>query len=199
MVQRIRNSQLRCKAPRAGNIPDDTIRTSRYQCFGSGALRGSVYLGVGLNLLHLLAAATIAACLYASLPEWQRRRRSRGVLMLAPLLAFIGAFVMIGFSPAEEREPALLRIALAAGLVAGAVRGAYMEVDVDNWGMVRLEEPRDGLAVTMLIAAAVLGATVAPLVFAPAGGLVPYATCVVAAGATFLTGRALAVYVRTRA
>jgi hypothetical protein len=158
-----------------------------------------VHLGAGLNLLHLLAVAVIAACLYASLPEWQGRRRARGVLMLAPLLAFICAFVMIGFSPAEDREPWLLRAALAAGLVLGAVRGLFMAVDVDPWGMVRLEQPRDGLVVTVVVAAAVVAAAIAPMVFLPAGGLVPYATCVVALGATFLTGRALAVYVRTRA
>lgn len=140
----------------------------------------------------------IVACLYVSLPEWQGRRRARGVLMLAPLLAFICAFVMIGFSPAEDREPWLLRIALASGLVLGAVRGLLMAVDVDNWGMVRIDQPRDGLAVTALMAAAVIGATVAPVFSVAAGSLVPYATCVVALGATFLSGRALAVYVRTR-
>lgn len=156
-------------------------------------------MGAGLNLLHLLAVAVVAACLYVSLPEWRGRRRARGVLMLAPLLAFIGAFVMIGFSPAEDREPWLLRIALVSGLVLGAVRGLLMAVDVDAWGMVRLQQPRDGLVVTVLVAVAVVAAAVAPAVFLPAGVLVPYATCVVALGATFLTGRALAVYVRTRA
>lgn len=154
--------------------------------------------GSWVNLLHLVAVAAIAACLYASLPEWRFRRRSRGVLMLAPLLAFICAFVMIGFSPAESREPVLLRVALAAGLLLGAVRGAFMTIDVDPWGMVLLSWPRDGQAVTALLALVVVAATVAPLLSGSAGTLVPYATCLAALGATFLSGRALAVYVRSR-
>lgn len=154
--------------------------------------------GNWVNLLHLVAVAAIAACLYVSLPEWQRRRRSRGVLMLAPLLAFICAFVMIGFSPAESREPTLLRTALAVGLLLGAMRGAFMKIDVDSWGMVQLSWPRDGQAVTVVIALVVAAATVAPLLSGSAGALVPYATCVAALGATFLSGRALAIYVRSR-
>lgn len=154
--------------------------------------------GIWVNLLHLVAVAAVAACLYASLPEWRLRRRSRGVLMLAPLLAFICAFVMIGFSPAENREPVLLRMALAAGLLLGIVRGLLMAIDVDSWGMVLMPSPRDGQVVTTVIAGAVVVAAVAPLVFGPAGALVPYATCMAALGATFLSGRALAVYVRSR-
>ncbi len=172
-------------------------RSARRVTYGPGAEPCGVRLGAGLTLLQPLAVVLIAACLYVSLPEWRRQRRSRGMLMLAPLLAFISAFVMIGFSPAEAREPWLLRIALATGVVVGAARGLLMAVDVDNWGMVRLEDPRDGLAVSLLAAASVLAASMAPTVYPPAGALVPYATCMTALAATFLTGRALAVYVRT--
>lgn len=156
------------------------------------------FWGAGLTLLQPLAVVLIAACLYVSFPEWRRQRRSRGVLMLAPLLAFICAFVMIGFSPAEDREPWLLRIALATGLVVGAARGLLMAVDVDNWGMVRLDYPRDGLAVSLLAAVSVLVASVAPAAYAPAAALVPYATCMTAFAAAILTGRALVIYLRTR-
>lgn len=142
--------------------------------------------------------AAIAACLYVSLPEWQGRPRSRGFLMVPPVLALICVYIMMGFVVPESREPWLLRTALGLGLALGVVRGLFIRSDINEFGLVRLPGARDGLLVTMVIAAAMVVATLAPLVIAQAVAWVPRATSVAGLGATYLLGRAVVVYLRTR-
>jgi len=142
--------------------------------------------------------AAIAACLYVSLPEWQGRPRSRGFLMVPPVLALICVYIMMGFVVPESREPWLLRTALGLGLALGVVRGLFIRSDINEFGLVRLPGARDGLLVTMVIAAAMVVATLAPLVIAQAVAWVPRATSVAGLGATYLSGRAVVVYLRTR-
>ncbi len=151
-----------------------------------------------LNLLHLLAVSAIAACLYVSLPEWQGRSRSRSLLLVPPALAFICVYVMMGFVAPENREPWLLRAALGLGLALGVIRGLFIKSDIDEFGLVRLPGARDGLLVTMVIAAAMVAATLAPLVTEQAVAWVPYATSLAGLGATYLSGRAVVAYLRTR-
>ncbi len=133
-----------------------------------------------------------------SLPEWQGRARSRSLLLVPPVLAFICAYIMMGFVTPENREPWLLRAALAAGLALGVVRGFFVEADVDNYGQARLPGARDGMLVTLVIAATMAIAIFMPLVSAPASAWVPYATSLAGFGATYLSGRAVVVYLRTR-
>lgn len=142
--------------------------------------------------------SAIAACLYVSLPEWQGRSRSRSLLLVPPVLAFICAYIMIGFVTPENREPGLLRAALAVGFVLGVLRGLFIKSDIDEFGMVRLPGARDGLLVTVVITAAMVAATLAPLVIEQAVAWVPYATSLAGLGATYLSGRAVVVYLRTR-
>ena len=142
--------------------------------------------------------SAIAACLYVSLPEWQGRSRSRSLLLVPPVLAFICAYIMIGFVTPENREPGLLRAALAVGFVLGVLRGLFIKSDIDEFGMVRLPGARDGLLVTVVITAAMVAATLAPLVIEQAAAWVPYATSLAGLGATYLSGRAVVVYLRTR-
>lgn len=140
----------------------------------------------------------MAACLYVSVPEWQGRARSRSLLLVPPVLAFICAYIMMGFVTPENREPWLLRSALVAGLALGLVRGFFLKADVDNYGLTRLPGARDGMLVTLVIAAAMAVAIFAPLVAGPASAWVPYATSLAGFGATYLSGRAVVVYLRTR-
>lgn len=142
--------------------------------------------------------AAIAACLYASLPEWQGRSRSRSLLLVPPVLAFICAYIMMGFVAPENREPWLLRAALGLGVVLGVIRGLFIKADIDEFGLVRLPGARDGLLVTLVIAAAMVAAILAPLVSQPAAGWVPHATSLAGLGATYLSGRAVVAYLRTR-
>lgn len=142
--------------------------------------------------------SAIAACLYVSLPEWQGRSRSRSLLLVPPVLAFICAYIMMGFVAPEHREPWLLRAALGLGLVLGMLRGLFIKSDIDEFGMVRLPGARDGLLVTAVITAAMVAATLAPLVAEQAVAWVPYATSLAGLGATYLSGRAVVVYLRTR-
>jgi len=142
--------------------------------------------------------SAIAACLYVSLPEWQGRSRSRGFLMVPPVLAFICAYIMMGFVAPEHREPWLLRTALGLGLALGVVRGLFIRSDIDEFGLVRLPGARDGLLVTLAITAAMVAATLAPLFFEQGRAWVPHATSLAALGATYLSGRAVVVYLRTR-
>ncbi len=148
--------------------------------------------------MHFLAVAVLAACLYVSVPEWQGRARSRSLLLVPPVLAFICAYIMMGFVTPENREPWLLRSALVAGLALGVVRGFFLRADVDNYGLARLPGARDGMLVTLVIVAAMAVAIFAPLVAAPASAWVPYATSLAGLGATYLSGRAVVVYLRTR-
>lgn len=151
-----------------------------------------------LNLLHLLALLIVSVCLYVLGREWRGERQSRGQLLLAPILAFACAFVMIGFAAAEDRRPDLLRVALALGGVLGAIRGLFMEIEVDQWTMVNLPSGRDSFVVGGAIALAVAVAALAPFA-GPVGRDVPAcATAAAALGATFLGGRALVVYLRSR-
>jgi len=142
--------------------------------------------------------AAIAACLYVSLAEWQGRSRTRSLLLVPPVLAFICAYIMMGFVTPENREPGLLRASLAVGLVLGMIRGFFIKPEIDNYGLVRLPGARDGLFATLAIAAAMVAATLAPLVIESASAWVPYATSIASLGATYLSGRAVAIYLRTR-
>jgi len=142
--------------------------------------------------------SAIAACLYVSLPEWRGRSRSRSLLLVPPVLAFICAYIMMGFVAPESREPWLLRAALGLGLVLGVIRGLFIRADIDEFGLVCLPGARDGLLVTLVITAAMVAATLAPLVSEHAFAWVPHATSLAGLGATYLSGRAVVAYLRTR-
>jgi hypothetical protein len=148
--------------------------------------------------LHLLAVSVLAACLYMSLPEWQGRSRSRGFLLVPSVLALICVYVMMGFVAPESREPWLLRAALGLGLALGVIRGVFIKADIDEFGLVRLPGVRDGLLVTLVIVAAMVAASLAPLISEQAVVWVLYATSLAGLGATYLSGRAVVVYLRTR-
>jgi len=152
-----------------------------------------------LNLLHLLAALAIAACLYALWREARGVSQSRGFLMVPPPLAFACALVMIGLTEPDLRRPDELRIAIAAGILLGAARGWFMAVDVDPlWSTVRLPSGSDGFWMAILLAFAVAMAAAAPFVSTQGQSYVPYAATAVAFGAGFLSARAVTVYLRTR-
>jgi hypothetical protein len=152
-----------------------------------------------LNLLHLLAALTIAGCLYTLWREARGISQSRGHLMVPPPLAFGCALLMIGLTDPDLQEPDILRSAIAAGIVLGTARGWFMAVDIDPlWSTVRLPSGSDGFWVAMLLAFAVVMAAAAPLVSSHGRSYVPYAAAAVAFGAGFLSARAVTVYLRTR-
>jgi hypothetical protein len=110
-----------------------------------------------LNLLHLLAALTIAACLYALWREARGVSQSRGHLMVPPPLAFGCALLMIGLTEPDRQQPDALRIAIAAGILLGTARGWFMAVDVDPlWSTVRLPSGSDGFWLAILLAFAVI-------------------------------------------
>ncbi len=140
----------------------------------------------------------MVACLYVSLPEWQARHRSRGLLLVPPVLALVCVYVMMGFVAAEHREPGLLRGALATGLVLGVIRGFFIKADIDEFGLVRLPGASDGFFATVVVTTAMIAATLAPLVIGQATSWVPYATSLAGLGATYLSGRAVVAYLRTR-
>ena len=151
-----------------------------------------------LNLLHLLAALAIAACLYALWREARGVSQSRGHLM-APPLAFGCVLLMIGLTEPDRQQPDVLRIAIAAGVLLGTARGWFMAVDIDPlWSTVSLPSGSDGFWVAILLAFAVVVATTAPLVATQGQSYVPYAAAAVAFGAGFLSARAVTVYLRTR-
>ena len=152
-----------------------------------------------LNLLHLLAALAIAGCLYALWREARGISQSRGHLMVPPPLAFGCALLMISLTEPDLRQPDVLRIAIAAGVLLGAARGWLMAVDIDPlWSTVRLPSGSDGFWVAMLLALAIVLAAAAPLVSTQGQSYVPYAAAAVAFGAGFLSARAVMVYLRTR-
>lgn len=152
-----------------------------------------------LNLLHLLAALTIAACLYALWREARGISQSRGHLMVPPPLAFGCAVLMIGLTEPDLQRPDELRIAIAAGILLGAARGWFMAVEIDPlWSTVRLPSGSDGFWMAILLAFAVVMAGAAPLVSPQGQSYVPYAATAVAFGAGFLSARAVTVYLRTR-
>jgi hypothetical protein len=152
-----------------------------------------------LNLLHLLAALAIAACLYALWREARGVSQSRGHLMVPPPLAFGCALLMIGLTEPDRQQPDTLRIAIAAGVLLGTARGWFMAVDIDPlWSTVRLPSGSDGFWLAILLAFAVVMAAAAPLVSTQSQTYVPYAATAVAFGAGFLSARAVTVYLRTR-
>jgi len=152
-----------------------------------------------LNLLHLLAALAIAACLYALWREARGLSQSRGHLMVPPPLAFGCALLMIGLTEPDRQQPDALRIAIAAGVLLGTARGWFMAVDIDPlWSTVRLPSGSDGFWLAILLAFAVIMAAAAPLVSTQGQSYVPYAATAVAFGAGFLSARAVTVYLRTR-
>lgn len=152
-----------------------------------------------LNLLHLLAALAIAACLYALWREARGVSQSRGHLMVPPPLAFGCALLMIGLTEPDLQQPDELRMAIAAGVLLGIARGWFMAVDIDPlWSTVRLPGGSDGFWMAILLAFAVVMAVAAPLVSTQGQSYVPYAATAVAFGAGFLSARAVTVYLRTR-
>jgi hypothetical protein len=152
-----------------------------------------------LNLLHLLAALSIAGCLYALWREARGISQSRGHLMVPPPLAFGCALLMIGLTEPDLQQPDMLRLAIAAGVVLGVARGWFMAVDVDPlWSTVRLPGGSDGFWVAILLAFVIVMAAAAPLLSTEGQSYVPYAAAAVAFGAGFLSARAVTVYLRTR-
>lgn len=152
-----------------------------------------------LNLLHLLAILTIAACLYVLRREASGVSQSRGHLLLAPPLAFACTMLMIGLTEPNLQQPYILRGAIAVGLVLGAIRGWLMAIDIDPlWSTVRLPDGRDGLAIGIFLATVLVLTTIAPLVSSRSIAYVPYGTATVALGAGFLCARAITVYLRSR-
>lgn len=105
---------------------------------------------------------------------WEKTQRTRG-----------GLVVMRGGQPADEAT-----MGLAPGL--------FIEAEVDNYGLARLPGARDGMLVTLAITEAMVVATFAPLVIAPAIAWVPYAVSFAGLGAIYLSGRAVMVCLRTR-
>ena len=152
-----------------------------------------------LNLLHLLAALTMAACLYTLWREARGISQSLGSLMVPPPLAFGCTLLMIGLTEPDLQQPDELRIAIAAGILLGIARGWFMAVDIDPlWSTVRLPGGSDGFWIAILLAFAVAMAAAAPLVSTQGQSYVPYAAAAVAFGAGFLSARAVTVYLRTR-
>ena len=152
-----------------------------------------------LNLLHILAAATLAGCLVVLSGEARGVSRSRGYLMVPPVLAAAAALLTIGLTEPDLRQPQVLRLAIGLGAAVGVVRGWFMTVDIDPlWSTVRLPTGRDGFWMAAALVALLLAATAAPLIASGGAELVPYASAAVAFGAGFLSGRAALVYLRTR-
>ena len=141
----------------------------------------------------------MAGCLYALWREARGLSQSRGYLMVPPPLAFGCALLMIGLTEPDLQQPDVLRTAIAAGILLGAARGWFMEVDIDPlWSTVRLPSGSDGFWMAILLAFVVVMAATVPLVSTRSLSYVPYATAAVAFGAGFLSARAVTVYLRTR-
>jgi hypothetical protein len=152
-----------------------------------------------LNLLHLLTALAMASCLYSLWREARGVSQSRGHLMVPPPLAFGCALLMIGLTEPDLRQPDVLRLAIAVGILLGIARGWFMAVDIDPlWSTVRLPNGSDGFWLAMLLAFVILLATAAPMVSSLGQSYVPYAAAAAAFGAGYLSARAVTVYLRTR-
>lgn len=152
-----------------------------------------------LNLLHLLTALAMAGCLYALWREARGVSQSRGHLMVPPPLSFGCALLMISLTEPDLRQPDVLRIAIAVGILLGMARGWFMAVDIDPlWSTVRLPSGSDGFWLAMLLAFVIVLATAAQLVSTQGQSYVSYAAAAMAFGAGFLSARAVLVYLRTR-
>ena len=77
-------------------------------------------------------------------------------------------------------------------------RGLFGKADIDDFGPVRLPDASDELFATVVITTAMVAATLAPVVIGQAVAWVPLATSLAGLGAAYLSGRAVAVYLRTR-
>ncbi|MCA0305726.1 MAG: hypothetical protein LCH95_25290 [Proteobacteria bacterium] len=151
------------------------------------------------NLLHILAALALSACLWILSREARGASRSRSYLMLPAPFAVGAALLMIGLIEPGQRQADLLRLALAIGAALGLLRGWFVAVEVDPlWSTVRLPGGSDGFWTAAAMLALLVLATALPLASATLAAAVPFATAGVLLGAAFLSARAATVYLRTR-
>lgn len=151
------------------------------------------------NLLHILAAVALVACLWILSREARGVSRSRSFLILPAPLAIGAALLMMGLTEPGQRQADLLRLALAVGAGLGLLRGRFVTVEIDPlWSTVRLPGGSDGFWSAAAMLALLALATALPLVSAALADGVPYATAAVALGAAFLSARAATIYLRTR-
>ncbi len=151
-----------------------------------------------LNLLHLILVLAAPVCVLLSLREISGRSMSLTRLALLPLLALGMACVFFLFFLSLERPLWLFLGALLFGLVAGIARGATMTLRFDHmWRRVRPTGRRILLWVTLLLAAAV-AVEIAGAVAGPTGAEARLAAAEIAAlCAGTVTGRAIAMAIRT--
>ncbi len=149
--------------------------------------------------IYAVVIVCAAGCLYGALREARGRSMRLWRLFATPLLALAIASVLLLF-PATWPHPLLLwGAAFAIGLAVGAMRGPFINFQVDHeWHMIRLKYARDGRAVAVALTA--MGALeIASSLAAPAGSPYhPILAAGTAACAGFLMGRAVTVGMRAR-
>ncbi len=109
-----------------------------------------------LNLLHLVLLLGAIVSVSLALREIRGRTMRRARLYLLPMVATLIASVLTLFALAAKQPPWALAATFMFGVVAGAVRGATMKVEVDqNWHLLRPASRRALFWVAMAIPVAV--------------------------------------------
>lgn len=150
-----------------------------------------------LNLLHLVLVVTALAAMHLALKEIRGRAMRRWRLYLLPAVATGTALILLLFQLAARQPQWMLGGAFALGLVAGAVRGATMLLEVDQtWRLVRPTSRRALFWVSLAIPVAV-GLEIGGALAGPPGALWRLAAAEIALlCAGLLVGRAIALAVR---
>jgi hypothetical protein len=154
---------------------------------------------VGPNLLHLVLLASAPLCVALTLREVRHRPLKPGRLAAPLLAAGACALVLFLMEVGTANSPWPFAAALAAGLLAGAVHGFTMQLQVDQmYATVRLPRARGSFYVALGLVAAVLIEVAGAIAGSAGSPFRMFAPEIAALCTGVLAGRLAAIMIRWR-
>jgi hypothetical protein len=165
---------------------------------GGGSIDGWRNYFTNLSLLQMVAVMAAACCVCLAASEGRAQPLKLRRLAGPPLLVALVAIILLSVGGASRQPVLMSSMALATGLLVGAVRGLTMRLQIDHmWNLILLSRTPDALCVALLVTLAV-AISVGGVFAGPSGASYSLAaTAISMLCAGVLTGRSVAVTVRS--
>jgi len=151
-----------------------------------------------LNILHLLLALSVAACIHFAWQETRDKVVKLTRLLGAPAVALVAALIVMFIQLSTKQPFWPFAVAFGGGFAIGAARGLTIALTVERfWRVVRPPGMRAQVWITVALAAAI-AVDAAGAIAGPSGLAWRFPAAVAAMGcAGMLVGRAIAMGART--